>query len=372
MRIGLSSVVLLKDFILALSNENSSIGSFDTLLPKTPLVILDQQVDMRPPVALVLSVIGEDSLPSWLRKPLTYWQGPKPNISEPCEGHFATLTVSPKLTKALLSIAKEKQVSMNGLISTIFLDAEVLLVKDIEQKKDDDLISIKYLFPVGRGIRELGNISQDQVGVYITGSEHIAEVNARTLSDPDLFWKLAKQITQFPRFGVQESLDFTGLLNFLPRDSITPWLIKEGQRSNHGRRSSIELSNLGLISDIEKLKMAYPGVLNLFDSSNESELPEVYLINGRNYRGSVFNVGITTIQHQMCIAVQCQLGHCGCGKKFEYGVFTKVIKGNALNGLQSTDDGLNSVCACPKQGMLQKYCVLIESKIKELILNYSK
>ncbi len=348
-------------------------GSFDNLLPKNPLVILDQQIDMRPPLSLVLAKVGEDSLPAWLRKPLTYWQGPKANITQPCEGHFATLIIPPKFTKSLLAIAKQHEVTLNGLLSTIFIDAEVLLVKEIEQKKEEESISIRYLFPIGHGIRTLSKISSDQVGNFIAASEHITTVNTSTFSDPAFFWTFAKQITLSARVGVRETLDFIGLLGFLPRNSITPWLIQDGKRYNHGRRSSLEISNLGRLSEIEKLKQNRREVAQLFDDSNEdAALPEVYLINGRNYRGSVFNVGVSTVENQMCVALQCQLGHCGCERPFSHGSFAEVVKGNAVAKEKDNGSEMHAICACPKHGMLQQYCTLIQRKIKALVSTYTK
>ena len=210
----------MKDFLLALALESAD--DFTKHLPPMPLKTMDECVDLRPPLALVLKVIGEDRLPSWLRKPLTYWQGPKPNVKEPCEGHFANLVIPSAWTAKLTKIAKANHVTMNGLLSALFLAAESSIAQAQEysgKTENGGAIPIKYLFPVARAVRDIAKVSADQVGVFLVGNERIFNILPNMLTNhqiPSEFWKLAQDVTTSAREDVRDSIQYTGLLNFIP------------------------------------------------------------------------------------------------------------------------------------------------------------
>ncbi len=352
-------------------------------LPVLPLVVMDERIDMRPPLHLVATKVTEDRLPKWLRKPLLFWQGPKPNVKDPCEGHFATVTVPPLLTERLLRAAKAHKVTMNGLLSTILLAAEAALALeevsvDAPKTKRVDNILLKYLFPLGRGTRSLCDVGLDQTGAFIAASEHVINVPSNLLqlattdsSESNQFWKLAQVVTESARRdGVRDALDFLSLLNFIPtRDSFTGWLISDGSRCNHGRRSSLEISNLGVTAELDALVATHPSVSAMFGKSDEDDqklpLPEVYLINGRNYRGSVLHCGVATTENNLCIALHCQLGQCGCEKSLPPDAYYQAAKDSfgEFETRKPVDEKINIVCPCPKNGLLNRFSKMVEAYI---------
>ncbi len=336
-----------------------------SLLSPLPLLSMEDVLDVRPPLGLIMSVFIEDILPLWLRKIPHFWQGPTPNVTDPVEGHLATIVVPPVIVTKLIKVAKDHGVTLHGLLSSILLTAEAQLVQ-----RDNEVVEcsvpLKFLFPMGRGTRQLANISCEHVGNFFAGGERIFNIYTDvSTSNNAEFWKTAKDITECARNGVREALDFLGLLNFLPRDSFAPWFIHDGNRYVHGRNSSLEVSNLGITYEIDNLMDNNEQVRRMFSFSMgglSGMAPEVCLVKGRGFRGPVLGVGIGTSHNNLTISICSQLGQCGCSEPFIKHVYSNCVAMSSQNHNKSNND-ISIVCACPKDKMLSSYCLLVEDQL---------
>jgi hypothetical protein len=355
---GMSNASLLTDLLHFLGTDNP------TILPPLPLVFMDEKIDMRPPLGTVLEVVGEDALPASLRQQPIFYQGPLPIPTTPSEieGHVATIHLPPALFRRLVSLAKAHRVSLHGLISAVLLFVEAAHTQNHTTKTSDvsSSMKLKFAFPMGKAVRHLAKVSNEQVGLFITAKDLILDIPTTTtgLHHDLTFWSIAKQLTHEARESPRHSLDMLGLINFLPRDSITPWFLKEGARYTLQRDGSLEVSNLGAVEGLNRLIHQEKTVKALFASpSSEEERvhTEVYLCQGRGYRGAVFVAGVATCQEHLTIAINCQWGQCGCTESMRTRPHAYEEAASIRQSTTHRSTAGYMLCACPKDEFLYQY-----------------
>lgn len=347
----------MKDLIQGLAVDDSEISSKLTPLP---YVILDEVIDLRPPVYTVVTVLLDDIIPSFLKPKPEFWVGPVPKVPiDSTEGHFSTVTLPATIFHQLKKIAKTQNVSVNGLLTSVSMVAEAELIRQLYPAdiKSDGTVQLKFYCPTGKAVRQIGKVSMDQVGNFVMTAEEVYTLPATaTTTNYNYMWKLAAELTEIGKKDISSNLDFLGLLNFLPRDCLTPWFIRDGSKYVMSRNSSIEISNLGALSALENLIKKDVKVSSLFDSKSFDKM-HAYMPLGRAYRGPVLAAGAATTHDNLSLTISCQLGQCGCKTNFIPGSFCKIVKD--ANTSETTVGEGRVICRCPKEGLLHKYSILV-------------
>lgn len=345
---GLSSVNLLADFLQIIADTNDS-GSSECAEVSYRYQPMDRSIDLTPRLGTVARAILADELPS-LFQSRSHHQGPavlpvRDRNGQPyaCgdnpEAHVATFTLHPHDVRKLLTAAKARYCTLQGLL------AAALAAAFQKSANSPDEENVKLAFPIGHSVRQLAKEPVESVGVFITSRD--IDIPSADASYRNL-WVMAKQLTREAKESVYSSLDLLGVLNFLPRESWTPWFCKQGKKYRLGRNCSVEMSNVGRTLAIDRLiqsSASVRGMLGLNEHTGMPKVPpKVHFFLGKNYMGPVCGVGVATCCDCMTVTVCSQLGQCGCLYPQEKNAFAN----------QAEDAGLRSeICSCcPTDGLL--------------------
>lgn len=392
-----------------------------------PYTVLDSGVDLRPPLWTILKVIGVDFIPAVLRPRVkSFYQGPavikdddattatattnrtnhddnvsKTSRNDNCSNsnnnsssssssrsnsdssmmghsHFSSIAFSPQQTLALRQTAKRHGVTLQGLLSSVLMrSASIIASLD---SSENDCESIRLFYPVGHGVRKAAYVSTEAVGVFIASNEFSADIStllagsngndssSHNDSSSSPLWSLAKQISEHARDNFRPSLDMLGMLDFLPRASLTPWFLKQGQICRQGRNSTVELSNLGANTAVDHVLRTCPAVQKLFLPPAMSS-PTLYFCMGRNYLGPVFGCGAVTCGDVLTFTITSNVRQCGCHNVdgTTTGHFAATNHSTSASG-GSNDSGDGSVvcCGCPYDGALYKITTLVHDALVKL------
>jgi hypothetical protein len=386
---GMSSLAIIKDFLAFLCTDDS------TILPSLPYIVMDEVIDLRPPLSHVLKVLGEDMLPNSLRAAsLNFYQGPNPSPANIplIEGHLATIHIPPTIFRKLAAIAKSKRISINGLLGGLALVAEAKTIQEFQKRNNNtssnstapSSIRLKYAYPNGKSCREIGHLSSEQVGCFVSAQDLLFEIPSNSLTTPPSsssspVWEIARSISDSAKVGPREALDSLSLVNFLPRDSITPWILKDSRRYVFNRNKSLEMSNLGNVDLIDHnySKSIQDDVQKMFmnpnDMTNNPQQPfkEVILCQGQVFMSSVFMLGVATIHEQLTISITCQWGQCGCQESISESQkkFYEDHVDSLLGDKDEKEKNHNGfmVCACPKDQLLHRFTSIAHQELLNFV-----
>eukprot|EP01033_Poteriospumella_lacustris_P008411 gene8411-6073_t len=306
---GLSSTIVMRDLITLLAYNAPGVPPSLVLAPE-PLLLMDEWLDLRPTLSDVLSILPAELFPAWFKKKeVPFWQGPGSGGGKGSvvpETHFAALTFPPAYLTALQAHAKQHHMTIHALLN--------------------------------RG-----------VGTFIASTDSVFDVPTTTSVSASQITAMAKQFTtrfQDTSAVVRHSLDFLGLLTFLPRDSWVPWFIGEGQAYVGGHANSLELSNLGAI--------AFPAI-NKEDNGNAVDdacctlrrVKNAWLVQGRGYRAPVLGISTVSIaQASLNVTVSCHVGVCGCAQ----------VPATAVKPIDTVQGSVAVSCPCATNGLMVTFC----------------
>jgi len=410
---GLSASNLLADLLTFAAGKGSEAGveAAATLPVLEPLVavrpcvytVLDGSVDLRPPLMTVLRVVGADllSLPPNTR---TFYQGPGSSSSAVTSAstatgvsgtsghsHMASFSLPPARMRALLAAARARGVTLQGLLGATFMQAAAVIAAEEEDEDEEDVEDIKLFYPLGHAVRRLASVSADAVGVFIASSEYSAprDTLADSGSDEAALWTLANSLSKHAKSDFRPSLDMLGLLDFLPRESFTPWFLKQGNTFRQGRNSSVELSNLGGSTAVDALLRENAAVQALFVPPAMAP-PRLFFCMGRNYLGPVFGGGVVTCCDTLTLTITCNIMQCGCNTATSTASTDADADADAdvgVNGLSAgpyasmgsekggkakgkgkrtethNNDTIACACGCPKEGILCRFTRIVLNKL---------
>lgn len=410
----------MQDFLSYISHSflKSSLPLSSLIIPSLQLPILqDELMDLRPTLSIFVKALFSELLPvSWRPQPPYFWQGEPydmPSAQKQANKHpqfvntviprthMATITLPASYLQGLSQFAKYWHVSMHSLLSTMALAVTASLPETSESVAA--MTPVKFVYPIGKGARALcnwptstcsvnspttsdvtGNAS-NTVGTFITSTEAIFQVPTSTLSmassstswsrthsvQPflDLLQEVSGYVTQ-PNIA-EDSLSFMGLLDFLPRNSWKDWFINEGLPFYRGHKTSLEVSNLGIVERF------LPDVVHhefIFSSNDEHDTIEeelrrekekhavhfksMYLLLGTGYALPVIDVGVVAVRDtSLTLTIGCHVGADGCGC-----ILTESNNDDSnkvINKQQCIPKGMKDdvcvYCTCVKQGRLDKF-----------------
>jgi hypothetical protein len=357
---GLSSTIVMRDLITLLAYNAPGVPPSLVLTPE-PLLLMDEWLDLRPTLSDVLSILPAELFPAWFKKKeVPFWQGPGSGGDKGSvvpETHFAALTFPPAFLTALQAHAKQHHMTIHALLSAITMLVTANIAAESGSGSGGATVPLKFAYPIGKAVRDLmqANLSPSHhradrgVGTFIASTDSVFDVPTTTSVSASQITAMAKQFTtrfQDTSAVVRHSLDFLGLLTFLPRDSWTPWFIGEGQAYVGGHANSLELSNLGAI--------AFPAI-NKEDNGNAVDdacctlrrVKNAWLVQGRGYRAPVLGISTVSIaQASLNVTVSCHVGVCGCAQ----------APAMAVKPIDTVQGSVAVSCPCATNGLMVTFC----------------
>jgi hypothetical protein len=394
---GLSSTILMRDLLTHLAEETPV--PLPVSSPSQLPLVMDELIDIRPTVADLVQALFHELAPSWLRqKPRYFWQG-EPVLPAEFTGkqatassnqidtsvipnsHFATITLlqSPHLEE-LTRIAKREQVSMHTLLTAMTMAVTATLVP--REDTDRKTVPLKYVYPIGKAIRSLCHWPRSEsatketfvdntVGTFISSVDAsfdvpvLASQNVRPGAGFYSFLHDVARSLKRSSSSVQDSLSFMGLLNFLPRESWRSWFEEESKLYHRGHKSSVEVSNVGVVPSL-------PGYTD--KSKYVLGIQRMWLLLGRGFSMPAIGVGVATVEHQsLNLTVTCHQGKDGCGCCFEKDLTTHTHHTrHPVRESRSSASGIQYVSGCTAGGHVDLFCERFVHLTDELLAAASK
>ena len=193
-------------------------------------------------------------LPGFLKKMIEpkYWAGEiDATLEAPHETEVDIWFLTQDETSLVAKAAKARNTTVQAILfaASIFATKAVYLSKVDKESDTKTTTEDKLSFGTPVAMRALiqPSIARNDQGSYVS---EILIKNIRVRLDTE-FWALAqsyrKQIMKKTATdkGVRSLLEHTGLLDFLPRDGWEDWMKGHVKKEQHGRESTLKLSNIG-------------------------------------------------------------------------------------------------------------------------------
>ncbi|GJJ68919.1 hypothetical protein EMPS_01265 [Entomortierella parvispora] len=235
-------------------------------------------------------------LPGFLKKAIEqkYWAGEiDATLEAPHETEVDIWFLTQEETSLMAKAAKARNTTVQAILfaASVFATKAVYLSKVDKEKNIVTTTKDILTFGTPVSLRSLVQppIARNDQGSY---TSEITTKNIRVRLDTE-FWVLAqkyrKEIVKgtTTRKGVRHLLEYTGLLEFIPKDSWDDFMKGHIKKEQHGRQTTLKLSNIGKAWDqtaTEATPIAFKVLHSVF-SQDASTISSPFTLNAATANG---------------------------------------------------------------------------------------